>query len=324
VDAVRAIADAVLYEGYVLWPYRRSAIKNQQRFTFGGVYPQRFPDTSTMQSQCLLEGDGGGRLDVRVRFLQVVRRQAGRVVGNTVEPVDELTVGEDRHLSWDEAVEREVAVPDLELGALGAAPRTVPIEFPAGEEQERLTEDAVLMRSWEELRGRLEVAADSPGAAVQRVTVRVTNETAWDGGDRAHALRRTFCSTHAILHSDEPAFVSLTDPPEPLRTLAEECENVGVWPVLVGEDGARDTMLASPIILPDYPQIAPESPGDLFDATEIDELLTLNILALTDAEKAEMRASDPRAREILDRAASLTPEQLMQLHGAVRDFRVLP
>ena len=81
--------------------------------------------------------------------------------------------------------------------------------------------------------------------------------------------------------------------------------------MLVGEHGDRDTMLSSPIILPDYPEIAPESPGDLFDASEIDEMLVLNILSLTDAEKQEMRESDPRAREILERTESLTEEELM-------------
>jgi hydrogenase maturation protease len=80
-------------------------------------------------------------------------------------------------------------------------------------------------------------------------------------------------------------------------------------------------MLAAPIILEDYAQIAPESPGDLFDAGEIDRLLILNVLSLTEAEQEEMRATDPRAREILDRCAALGPEELLPLHGAIRDFR---
>ena len=79
-------------------------------------------------------------------------------------------------------------------------------------------------------------------------------------------------------------------------------------------------MLCSPIILPDHPRVAPESPGDLFDATEIDQLLVLNILSLTDEEKREMRDSDPRAREILERTESLSEEEMMRLHGAIREF----
>jgi hypothetical protein len=81
-------------------------------------------------------------------------------------------------------------------------------------------------------------------------------------------------------------------------------------------------MLSSPIILEDFPQIAPESPGDLFDGGEIDQLLTLSILSMTDEEKAEMRASDPRAREILERTEALSQEELMALHGTVRQLQV--
>jgi hypothetical protein len=139
-------------------------------------------------------------------------------------------------------------------------------------------------------------------------------------GSREAALARTLCSTHTLLHARGGTFISLTDPPRDLAAAAEACENVGTWPVLVGEAGDASTMLSSPIILEDHPRIAPESPGDLFDGGEIDGLLVLNILSLTDEEKAEMRASDPRAREILERTEALTPEQLMALHGTIREF----
>jgi hypothetical protein len=83
-------------------------------------------------------------------------------------------------------------------------------------------------------------------------------------------------------------------------------------------------MLASPIILEDHPKIAPESPGDLFDGGEIDQLLVLNILSLTDEEKAEMRAADPRTREILERTERLSSEELMRLHGRLTDLSRVP
>ena len=137
-------------------------------------------------------------------------------------------------------------------------------------------------------------------------------------------MRRTFCSTHTVLRATGGEFVSLTDPPERLRAAAAACQNVGTWPVLVGEPGQRDTLLASPIILEDHPRVAPESPGDLFDGGEIDQLLVLNILALTEEEKAEMRAADPRTRAILERTEALTPDQLMRLHGAIRDVAARP
>ena len=244
-DAVRRIADAVLYEGYLLWPYRRTALKNQRRWTFGGVFPrahsERHPDDRwIMRTECLLEGDD--EVDVRVRFLQVVERDG-----------------------WEDGIEREVGPGPL-------------------------------------------------AEALWRITVEIANTTPFSG-TREEALKRTFCSTHTVLRAPRGSFVSLTDPPEALRHAAEACRNEGTWPVLV-ED--HHTLLSSPIILEDFPQVAPESPGDLFDGGEIDELLILNVLALTDAEKAEMRETDPRAREILERCEALSEEQLLRLHGARR------
>src|SRR5262249_59078035 len=113
-------------------------------------------------------------------------------------------------------------------------------------------------------------------------------------------------------------FVSLADPPPELAAAAAGCANEGTWPAMAGDPGARDTVLSSPIILEDYPRVAEESPGDLFDATEIDEILTLRILTLSDREKAELRATDERARELLDRCESLTGDELLRLHGTLR------
>ncbi len=302
-DPVRQIADAVLYEGYILWPYRRSAAKNQQRWTFGGVFPPRHSeahpdDPRRLQAEVLLAGSES--VDVTVRFLHVVERSVRNATG---DPVDELVVDGVRHLAWEEATEREVCV----------SPGRTAIEISAGSETELLPGGAgTIARSWTHLRGAVDVAVTTVEGNVFRVTVRVENETPWEGGDRQDALRHTFCSTHVVMRTDHGAFVSATE---------SKCENIGLWPVLVGEDGATDTVLAAPIILSDYPRIAPESPGDLFDATEIDQLLILNVLALSPEEQEEMRASDPRAREILERCASLSPEQLMQLHGAIRELR---
>jgi hypothetical protein len=227
----------------------------------------------------LLEGDPDG-VEVSVRFLHVVRRD--------VEEGADL-------VAWDEATERE----------LGPGP----IDIAAGEER-----DGPVVRSWEALTGEVTVASAPVAPGVARVAVEVANTTPWEGDDREAALRRAFCSTHAVLRTRSGRFVSQADPPERLREAASACRNDGVWPVLV----ADDVMLASPIILEDHPQIAPESPGDLFDGGEIDQMLVLNILAMTDEEKARMRAADPRTREILERTEALTPDELMRLHGAIR------
>jgi hypothetical protein len=302
-DPVRAIADAVLYEGYILWPYRRSALKNQRRFTFGGVYPPAHsaahPDDPAMiHTEVLLRGDA--QIEVTVRFLQIVQRT---VVGPDGEPVDELVLDGERYLTWEEAVEREIAGPG-------------PIAVAAGHEREELGSGrAGLVRTWDALAGVVALSTEGAGAGVRRVSVTVSNRTQFAGGSREDALRQTLCSTHILLRTPEGAFVSMTDPPPELADAAAACRNIGTWPVLVGEPEDDRTMLASPIILEDHPRIAPESPGDLFDGGEIDQLLVLNILTLTDEEKAEMAASDPRAREILERTEALTPEQLMTLHG---------
>ena len=322
-DPVRAIADAVLYEGYLLWPYRRSSTKNQRRWTFGGVYPathaEAHPDDRcAMRAECLVEGGGDAVVEVAVRFLHVVRRDVGRTGPAGLEWVDELVAGGRRHLAWDEAVEREIAAPPLTLDAL-ATRREVAIAVPAGREEEAVQGGAIV-RSWEPLAGTIELRSERLGEKLARVSVVIANATPWPGGTREDALRRTFCSTHAVLRVSGGAFVSLTDPPEALREAAAACRNDGCWPVLVGEPGDRGTVLASPIILEDHPRIAPESPGDLFDGGEIDQLLVLNILSLTDAEKAEMRDTDPRAREILERTEGLSEKELLRLHGAIREF----
>jgi hypothetical protein len=304
---VKRIADAVLYEGYLLWPYRKDAIKNRHRFTFGGVHPPAWElDRSSVQAQVLLEG-ADARVEVAARCLQVVRRQVLRREprSGALRPVDELEAGGERLIGWDEAVERELA--------LGSA------QIAAGEELEPVAGGAV-RRSWEALSGEVMLVREALAPDLTRICVRVTNTTPWSGGAREEALRRTFCSLHIVLHATGGAWVSLTDPPSRLRAQAQACENDGLWPVLVGEPPRRDTLLAAPIILPDYPAVAPESPGDLFDASEIDQLLVLSILSLTEDERRAMRASDPRARAILERTEALNDEQIMRLNGAVREF----
>jgi hydrogenase maturation protease len=156
-----------------------------------------------------------------------------------------------------------------------------------------------------------------------RLTVRISNTTPWHGEPRERALRQSFVSTHTILTVADGEFVSLLEPPDALKAQAEQCENVKTWPVLAGVAGERSTLLSSPIILYDYPQVAPESAGDYFDGGEIDQLLLLNTLTLTDEEKAEIRATDPRVREILERSEALTAEEFMNLHGTIREFRML-
>ena len=333
-EVAKKIAEAVLYEGYLLWPYRRSARKNQQRWTFGGVYPRAYSearggdDPWIMQTECLVSGDEESGIDVSVRFLHVVERKVARKTGETLEFVDELRAGGELHLAWDEAVERDIMVGRFKLSELAESSERVEIDIAGGSTEEPLEEPAgevvgAVVRSWRPLCGAVQVGAELLRRGTFRVTVKITNTTPWGGEDRESTLRQTFVSAHTTLEVRAGEFVSLIDPPEELRKAAEGCENLKTWPVLVGEEGDRSTLLSSPIILYDYPQIALESPGDLFDGTEIDQMLILNVLNLTDEEKEEMRASDPRGREILERCESLSPEELMRLNGTFRDIRML-
>jgi hypothetical protein len=343
---VDRVVSAVLYEGYILYPYRPSE-KNRQRWTFGGLYPRAYSeaqagaDTWVMQTECLVLGGQDAALEVTVRFLHLVDRTAGEITPPLprwpadgepgYRPVEVLQVGPRQYHTWQEAVEREVALGRWALGDLLGRPRCREFAFGARRELEPVQGSngevaGVLVRRQQAVAGVVELAAESVADGLFRVTVRVRNLTPL--GDtvrvnRDEVLLRSFVSTHTILGVREGEFVSLMDPPECWREAASRCGNLGTWPVLVGEEGERDTVLSSPIILYDYPQIAPESPGELFDSTEIDEILTLRILTLTDAEKEQMAAVDERARALLARTEALAREQLLGLHGTVRGLRPL-
>ncbi|HEY0808467.1 MAG TPA: hypothetical protein VGD84_25595, partial [Pseudonocardiaceae bacterium] len=156
---------------------------------------------------------------------------------------------------------------------------------------------------------------------VARLTVRVANGSSGEFADRTAALPSALVSAHVLLSVSSGSFLSMVEPPEWAAPFVAECTNEGVWPVLASPDDRSDVMLCSPIILYDHPAIAPESPADLYDSTEIDEILTLRTMALTDAEKAEARATDPRAAALIDRIDGAGPDLLDKLHGAIRYLR---
>jgi hydrogenase maturation protease len=228
--------------------------------------------------------------------------------------------------TWQEAVERDVAIQSIELDKLNVVTRWE-FSFPASETIEPLQDESsgeivgVLVRRQQAIEGAIEVSAKRAGNDALKVTIQILNLTPLDDAgqkSRDDALMRSFVSTHTILNGRDGEFVSLLDPPESFREAAAGCSNVGTYPVLVGEEGSLDCLLSSPIILYDYPQIAPESAGNLYDGTEIDEILTLRIMTLTDEEKREMRGADERARQILERTETLPLEQLMKMHGAMK------
>jgi hypothetical protein len=295
IEQLKEIANAVLYEGYLLYPYRESAIKNRRRWTFGLVYPRIHSEANggfdpwLMRTECLVRGEAQTRLDIHVRFLHPLVRS-------------------DR----EEAMERELAITNLALEEL-ERPWQVPIDFPgtAGDETEQLP-----------IQGAITLLTTTLDANLFRLSVQIENTTPVPTTlTDQQATRQAFVSTHTLLQVRQGAFISLMDPPEDVQEAAQGCQNSRTWPVLVGEEDASDAMLSSPIILYDYPRIAPESAGPLFDGTEIDELLTLRIMTLTDEEKEQMRQGDRHVRAILERTESLSPEQFARLHGTLRDMR---
>ncbi len=343
---VERIVNAVLYEGYILYPYRPSAVKNRQRFNFGALYPESYSeagrgtDAWSMQTECLVLGGARTVIDVKARFLRLSAREVAVPISGSefqisdcrdeeLKVIESLEVDGQLFQTWQEAIERDVSAPEINLSTLAGEPRRVPFAFPSKREAEALRDATgktvgVIVRKQESVEGAIEVTAERVINDLFKVTVRILNLSPFEDAQlksRDEALMKSLVSTHTILSVREGEFVSLLDTPEEFRELAASCKNVGTWPVLVGEDGERDCMLSSPIILYDYPQIAPESAGDLFDGTEIDEILTLRIMTLTDEEKRAMRGVDERARKILERTESLPAEQMMKMHGAVRGLR---
>lgn len=332
-EKVREIASAVLYEGYLLYPYRHSAMKNRQRWTVGVVYPRAYSEANggiepwSMQTECLVTGPTNLSFDISTRFLHLLRRSSTRPIAVSAQS-SSLLAGSLAYEPWDEGIEREVSVQHLTLGALLAQPRRVVISFPGGHLAEHLAnpEEPQIEREQQRVEGTMTIAAERVASLqpqdVYRLSVRIENTTPVDDAaqERRDAiLLHSFVSTHTILHVQQGSFISLLEPPDALQDAAQTCRNVKTWPVLVGDGDERDTMLSSPIILYDYPQIAPESVGAFFDGTEIDEMLALRVLTLSDEEKAELRRGDERARELLERTEALSPEQFMRLHGTMRD-----
>jgi hypothetical protein len=341
---VDKIASAVLYEGYILYPYRPS-VKNRQRWTFGGLVPRSYSqahggsDPWEMQTECLVVGDPGTALLVSVRFLQLVARLAGQYsIPQEEWPaegavpcriVELLRVDDEVFYTWQEAIEQTIDLGESSLGGLAAQSLRREFVLEPKRDRQPLRDRAgmfvgALVRERRRVQGVVELGAVALAPGVFRATVKIQNQTPLEDGtaaSRDEALMRGMVSTHTVLWVRDGEFVSMIDPPEPYRELAASCRNVGCWPVLVGDAGDKDTILSAPIILYDYPQIAPESPGELFDGTEIDEILTLRIMTLTDDEKVAMAAVDERARAVLARTESLGNEQMLGLHGTFRGLQ---
>jgi hypothetical protein len=332
IEQARQVADAILYEGYLLYPYRASAQKNQERFQFGVLMPPAYRavdehEPSSAQTECLLECPADASITVVARFLHLQRRT---VLAGSPEagfrPAACLQAGGVEHTPWDEAAEceQEASAPLAEL--LGGGAETG-FTVPGGLEHEDLAGPGGLPagrldRQRETLHGVIRMSAErTPGPyGALRVRVVLENRTEPPGplARRADGLPYALLAAHCLIAVPGGRFLSMTAPPEWAAAEVGRCVNTGTWPVLTGPPDCTELMLSSPVILYDHAEIAAESAGPLFDSTEIDEILTLRTMTLTDAEKREARATDPRAAELLDRLDHLPPEMIERMHGAIR------
>jgi hypothetical protein len=324
-DDARKIADTVLYEGYLLYPYRASNGKNltRVRWQFGVLVPRLHAktlpppagaptvsgagETWYSATECILDpgGDPGEiSLDVRLRFLRLQSRVVSEGAAGGLQ-------------TGDEGTETELDV-SFSLSALCAGEQVVPFELPATED----SEGGVVRRRQAlslQLRASAEILPGAYGIARLRLVVENVTDWAQAGAPRDLVLARAAVATHVVVALTGARFVSLVDPPEWAKPAVAGCTNEHTWPVLVGGP-AQDTLLSAPMVLPDFPEIAPESPNELFDGLENDEILSLRIQTLTDSEKAEARATDPRAAAIIDAVDNLPPELYERLHGAIRSL----
>lgn len=316
-DRARAVADAVLYEGYLLYPYRGTSSKNQSRWQFGvlgppGAAAAGLGEDDALAAQFLVRS--ADAITLVVRFLQLQRRQAQRAVAGGFEAVDALSTPAGSWLTWDEAVECETSFGPLPLVD---APWTLPVSAAPATDIEAV-EGGRMVRERYEVRGRLVVRAEADGELL-RVSVHLANTGAATHKD--DALARSMIGTHLIAEVVGGEFVSLLEPPAAAAGAASRCAQHRCFPVLAGPPGAHDMLLVSPIILYDHPEVAAQSSTALYDCTEIDEILTLRVMTMTDEEKAQARATDPRAARIIDECDAMSAEDMGRLHGVLRDPR---
>ena len=336
--AARGLADAVLYEGYVLYPYRATSPKNQVRFQWGVLMPadvvaRDASERDTLRAGVVVEGRAG-ELTVQIRFLHVQRRAVQRATEDGFADAERLDTATTAHVPWDEAVEREVTitVPLVSTGSTTGDGSTTAsfaqtIDVPGGEDFEDVHDDGRvvgrLVRTREPVRLGVQVTVARPPSpyGVVQVDVRlrnVTPATEQPGDTRPAWLRRALVAAHLLLGIDGGRFVSQLDPPEWAKGYVAECTNEGAFPVLANPGEDATVMLASPIILYDHAHVAPESASAFFDALEVDELLSLRTMTLSEEEKRGARGTDPRTAALLDEVDAIGPDLWDRLHGTVR------
>jgi hypothetical protein len=279
--ALEELVTTLLWEGYALYPYTPGATKNATPTPFGIVYPPAY-------------AAGGPTTFDRIRLQGIVEGPAEATLALDVRFLQSTGA---RH----EGVARQVTLRATPLAVLEAGGAGAEFAFGG-------------------VRGRVRMAAQRFDERLARVTMCVHNTTEVDMDpthplDRATALGSSLLSTHVLAQVGGARFLSPIDPPEHGAAAVMACAAVNTFPVLAADDDSA--LLGAAIMLPDHPRLAPESRGDLFDGTEIEEALLLHVLALSDGERDEIAEHDPAVRAMVERAVAATPQDIRNLHGRV-------
>jgi hypothetical protein len=338
-STLERITQTVLYEGYSVFPYRRSSTKNVKPVPFGTIYPQVYqkhhPEVhAATQTECIIQGSAEETIEITVRFLHLQRKQLLKIDfekfgQNQFQGSGVIEAGGETHTSGWRAIERKIKLGKHKIADIIGRPLEEKLLFEDEQSSEmiyhedgKVAGNIILKQSG--INGNVKVSAKPVGIEEEgyKITVKITNTTRTsqpESCSRDEIYEQSLLSANTILQTQEGAFISQADPPEAWKEASETLENINTWSVLVEKDDR--TMLSSPIILYDYPEIAPESLGDLFDSTEIEELLLLQIAALPDKEKQEIDQADGKMKAMLRRIENTTPEELMNLHGRLTEIK---
>ena len=334
-SVLEKLARTLLYEGYSLYPYYRSATKNQKPIPFGVIFPKEYNaynehSHSHIQSQSIILGNSDLTVSLNVRFLHLRQTELFKKNQNSEEfnPVFELEINRKTYQAGLPTIERNIQTDLLKINDLIDGEKTIPFSFESYNEGEMILNDekeivAKRITSIAEINGIVHIRAEKIKDMQDsfRLTVTVTNITSVENAEkqtRDEALLQSFLSTHIILQTPEGEFISHQDTPAKWQVAMATCNNVNTWPILI--DKNNTTLLSSPIILYDYPEINPVSSGDLFDSTEIEEALLLHVNLLSDEEKKRIGGNDEKLRAMLNKVSSLTPEDLNVYHSMMKDI----
>ncbi len=276
---IETFCNALLYEGYALFPYRKNALKNQKRFNFGVLSPKNWAEKQInehyfQQTEFLVLAETQASLSFKTRFLKLSNDS-----------------------DWQTAIEKNI------------------------ESKFSLIKSENIEYKEDSLFGKIELSSEKLDDKLYKIRFIFENLTEIsdvENYNREQILQYSFVSTHTIFEIENGKFISLLEPSKEFSEQTQSLQNIGNFPVLIGDKLKQNNILASPIILYDFPEIAENSFDNFFDGLEIDELMILNLLALPDEEKRQIAETDERTRQIIEKIESATPEDLMKLHAQLQ------